>query len=115
MRSHSIATERSSLRFRKNSRSLSSHRLVSIPDSSLGKFFALVKDMTVDAYYKTEAGLKTELGWHGNTFLTEFKAALIRSTSAVMQVRHSPKFTTSSSSAAERRAEWRPGISRARA
>lgn len=38
----------------------------------LGKFFATVKDMTVDAYYKTEAGLKTELGWHGNTFLTEF-------------------------------------------
>ncbi len=37
-----------------------------------GKFFALVKDMTVDAYYKTEAGLKTELGWHGNTFLAEF-------------------------------------------
>jgi Gluconate 2-dehydrogenase subunit 3 len=43
-------------------------------DSStpLGKFFAIVKDMTVDAYYKTEAGLKTELGWHGNTFLAEF-------------------------------------------
>lgn len=40
--------------------------------SSLGKFFAMVKDMTVDAYYKTEAGLKTELGWHGNTFLAEF-------------------------------------------
>jgi hypothetical protein len=40
--------------------------------SSLGKFFATVKDMTVDAYYKTEAGLKTELGWHGNTFLAEF-------------------------------------------
>jgi gluconate 2-dehydrogenase gamma chain len=42
-------------------------------DSSLGKFFRMVKDMTVDAYYKTEAGLKTELGWHGNTYLTEFK------------------------------------------
>jgi hypothetical protein len=41
-------------------------------DSSLGKFFAMVKDMTVDAYYKTEAGLKTELGWHGNTFLASF-------------------------------------------
>ena len=41
-------------------------------DSSLGKFFALVKDMTVDAYYKTEAGLKTELGWHGNTYLASF-------------------------------------------
>ncbi len=41
-------------------------------DSSLGKFFTLVKDMTVDAYYKTEAGLKTELGWHGNTYLESF-------------------------------------------
>jgi len=41
-------------------------------DSPLGKFFALFKDMTVDAYYKTEAGLKTELGWHGNTYLSEF-------------------------------------------
>jgi len=40
--------------------------------SSLGKFFALVKNMTVDAYYKTEAGLKTELGWHGNTYLASF-------------------------------------------
>jgi len=42
------------------------------PDSPLGRFFALVKDMTIDAYYKTEAGLKTELGWHGNTYLASF-------------------------------------------
>ncbi len=42
------------------------------PESSLGKFFAVVKDMTIDAYYKTEAGLKTELGWHGNTYLASF-------------------------------------------
>ena len=41
-------------------------------DSSLGKFFTLVKNMTIDAYYKTEAGLKTELGWHGNTYLASF-------------------------------------------
>ncbi len=41
-------------------------------DSADGKFFAMVKDMTVDAYYKTEAGLKTELGWHGNTYLANF-------------------------------------------
>jgi len=41
-------------------------------NSSLGKFFAMVKDMTIDAYYQTEAGLKTELGWHGNTFLASF-------------------------------------------
>ncbi|HTF69258.1 MAG TPA: gluconate 2-dehydrogenase subunit 3 family protein, partial [Edaphobacter sp.] len=36
----------------------------------LGEFFTLAKGMTVDAYYKTEAGLKVELGWHGNTFLS---------------------------------------------
>jgi Gluconate 2-dehydrogenase subunit 3 len=42
------------------------------PESSLGKFFAMAKDMTIDAYYRTEAGLKTELGWHGNTFLPSF-------------------------------------------
>lgn len=41
-------------------------------DSSLGKFFTILKNMTIDAYYKTEAGLKTELGWHGNTFLPDF-------------------------------------------
>ncbi|HEX4232336.1 MAG TPA: gluconate 2-dehydrogenase subunit 3 family protein [Bryobacteraceae bacterium] len=41
-------------------------------DSALGKFFATVKDMTIDAFYKTEAGLKTELGWHGNTYLASF-------------------------------------------
>jgi hypothetical protein len=41
-------------------------------ESPLGKFFILVKNMTVDAYYKTEAGLKTELGWHGNTYLASF-------------------------------------------
>ncbi len=41
-------------------------------DSSLSKFFALVKNMTVDAYYKTEVGLKTELGWQGNTYLPDF-------------------------------------------
>jgi hypothetical protein len=41
-------------------------------DSPLGKFFSLAKDMTVDAFYKTEAGLKTELGWHGNTYLASF-------------------------------------------
>jgi Gluconate 2-dehydrogenase subunit 3 len=42
------------------------------PDSSLGKFFSMAKDMTVDAYYKTEIGLKAELGWHGNTYLASF-------------------------------------------
>ncbi len=35
--------------------------------------FRLVKDSTIDAYYSTREGLVTELGWHGNTFLAEFK------------------------------------------
>jgi hypothetical protein len=42
------------------------------PSSALGEFFKLVKNMTIDAYYRTEAGLKTELGWHGNTYLASF-------------------------------------------
>jgi hypothetical protein len=42
-------------------------------ETPLGKFFSEVKNMTIDAYYKTEAGLRTELGWHGNTFLAEFQ------------------------------------------
>ena len=33
----------------------------------------LLKGATVDAYYSTREGLNTELGWNGNTFLTEFK------------------------------------------
>jgi hypothetical protein len=42
-------------------------------DSAGGKFFKLAKDATIDAYYSTREGLMTELGWHGNTFLAEFK------------------------------------------
>ena len=38
-----------------------------------GEFFKLVKGYTVDAYYMSKEGLAQELGWHGNTFLTEFK------------------------------------------
>jgi gluconate 2-dehydrogenase gamma chain len=36
-------------------------------------FFTAMKGLTVDGYYTSEAGLKQELGWHGNTFLSEFK------------------------------------------
>ncbi len=36
-------------------------------------FFRLVKGLTVDGYYSSKEGLTQELGWHGNTFLTEFK------------------------------------------
>jgi gluconate 2-dehydrogenase gamma chain len=36
-------------------------------------FFKMIKGMTVDAYYTSKEGLAGELGWHGNTFLPEFK------------------------------------------
>jgi hypothetical protein len=36
-------------------------------------FFTALKGLTIDGYYTSEAGLKQELGWHGNTFLPEFK------------------------------------------
>jgi gluconate 2-dehydrogenase gamma chain len=36
-------------------------------------FVRTVKGMTVDAYYTSREGLTEELGWHGNTFLAEFK------------------------------------------
>jgi hypothetical protein len=36
-------------------------------------FFRMMKGMTVDAYYTSKEGLAGELGWHGNTFLPEFK------------------------------------------
>ena len=38
-----------------------------------GPFFRMVKDMTVEGYYASKEGLAQELGWHGNTFLPEFK------------------------------------------
>lgn len=37
------------------------------------RFFTLLKNSTVDAYYSTREGLVAELGWRGNTFLPEFK------------------------------------------
>jgi hypothetical protein len=43
------------------------------PDTDRGRFFRLAKDLTIDGYYSSRAGLVEELGWHGNTFLTEFK------------------------------------------
>ena len=40
--------------------------------TSRASFFKLVKDATIDGYYSTQEGLKTELGWNANTFLKEF-------------------------------------------
>jgi len=36
-------------------------------------FCKLLKELTVDGYYTSKEGLVGELGWHGNTFLTEFE------------------------------------------
>ncbi len=35
-------------------------------------FFRLAKDLTIDGYYASRDGLVTELGYHGDTFLSEF-------------------------------------------
>jgi hypothetical protein len=37
-----------------------------------GEFFRVLKDLTVEAYYSTEAGLVQELGYQGNSYLREF-------------------------------------------
>lgn len=37
-----------------------------------GAAFATIKDLTVDRYYKTEAGLAEELGYQGDTYLSSF-------------------------------------------
>jgi hypothetical protein len=36
-------------------------------------FSKLIKDMTIDGYYTSKEGLTQELGWHGNTFVADFK------------------------------------------
>lgn len=35
--------------------------------------FSLLKDTTIDLYYRTREGLNAELGWNGATYLPEFK------------------------------------------
>ena len=36
-------------------------------------FSKLLKGLTIDGYYTSKEGLTQELGWHGNTFLTDFE------------------------------------------
>ena len=36
-------------------------------------FSMLLKGLTVDGYYTSKEGLTQELGWHGNTYVAEFK------------------------------------------
>ena len=40
---------------------------------SESQFFQEVKRLTVDGYYRSEAGMRQELGFEGNTFLAEFE------------------------------------------
>lgn len=42
-------------------------------DSKEGRYFTLLKDLTIEAYYQSREGLSQELAWHGNTYLPEFK------------------------------------------
>jgi hypothetical protein len=37
-----------------------------------GQAFQTIKDLTIDRYYSTEAGLVEELGYKGNTFVASF-------------------------------------------
>lgn len=43
------------------------------PETPDGRFFTALKDLTIDGYYQSREGLTQELGWHGNTYLAEFK------------------------------------------
>ena len=36
-------------------------------------FFQQLKDLTIDGYYSSKEGLATELGWHGQVAVSEFK------------------------------------------
>lgn len=47
--------------------------LEAAPATELGAFFKTVKDLTIDGYYSSQEGLAGELGWHGNTYLAEFR------------------------------------------
>lgn len=47
--------------------------LLTRSSSSKDRFFALLKELTIDGYYSSRAGLAQELGWKGLTPLPEFK------------------------------------------
>ncbi|HXA50874.1 MAG TPA: gluconate 2-dehydrogenase subunit 3 family protein, partial [Candidatus Acidoferrum sp.] len=42
-------------------------------ESAEDPFVRMIKGLTIDGYYSSKEGLSQELGWHGNTYLTEFK------------------------------------------
>ena len=41
-------------------------------ETAADPFFKLMKDLTIDGYYTSRDGLTKELGYHGNTFLSDF-------------------------------------------
>jgi gluconate 2-dehydrogenase gamma chain len=49
-------------------------RLSKDSKTEAGRFFQVIRDLTIDSYYSTREGLTQELGWHGNTYLPEFAA-----------------------------------------
>lgn len=46
--------------------------MVAALQDSADPFFKLIKDLTIDGYYASRQGLVSELGYHGNTYLSEF-------------------------------------------
>jgi len=48
-------------------------RMTEISNEVGNLFFRMLKDLTIDGYYSSRAGLGEELGWHGNKVLSEFK------------------------------------------
>ncbi len=42
------------------------------PETREGRFFKLIKDLTIDGYYASKEGLVQELGWSGLTYLPKF-------------------------------------------
>jgi hypothetical protein len=42
------------------------------PDSELGRFFVVLKEMTVNGYYTSEIGIHQDLEYVGNTYLPAF-------------------------------------------
>ena len=48
-------------------------RISAEQDSEGARHFETLKGETINVYYSTQEGLKQELGWNANTFLSEFK------------------------------------------
>jgi hypothetical protein len=47
-------------------------KLSDTPSSDVGQFFVALKQMTVNGYYTSEIGIHQDIGYIGNTYLSEF-------------------------------------------